>query len=194
MQMAMPLSRTAFEEESLRLLIEAAKAGDEAAFERIVWRYQHPVLRLAQRILLNREASRDVAQDVFLRLYRSLGAVDASRDLQAWLYRATSNACYDVLRRGKRDLPLDVLEDPMDDALNPEQSMNAAQQRRLVLAGMQRLSAREREVIALRDLEGYTTEEVAAILKLSQGTVRSHLSTGRIKLKNFVAAAGSKPL
>lgn len=194
MQMAIPLTPCMFEQESFYALVRAAKAGDGAAFERIVAMHQGQVLRFAQRILLNREAAKDAAQEVFLRLYKSLSSLSESRPLGPWLYRTTSNICYDVLRRAKADLPIDLSGEPVDAAANPEQSMNIAQQRRLVFAAMKQLAPREREVIALRDLEGYSSAEVASLLGMTEGTVRSHLSTGRVKLKNFVVAALRKPL
>jgi len=194
MQMAIPFDRCMFEQDFLRRLIREAKAGDAFAFERIITAHEHMVLRFAQRILLNREAAKDAAQEAFLRLYKSLREVDETRDLSAWLYRTTSNICYDILRRTKRHLSIDLSIEPADGRPNPEESMNSAQQKRLVMSALKQLSAREREVIALRDLEGHSTAEVAHILGISEGTVRSQLSTGRIKIKNFVTIAARRKL
>ena len=189
MQMAIPFNRCMFEQNFLRQLIQEAKAGDASAFERIVTAHEHVVLRFAQRILLNREAAKDAAQEAFFRLYKNLQAVDETRDLSAWLYRTTSNICFDILRRTKEHLPIDLAIEPADVRPNPEESVTAAEQRRLILSALKQLSAREREVIALRDLEGHSAAEVAHILGISQGTVRSQLSTGRVKIKNFVTSA-----
>jgi RNA polymerase sigma-70 factor, ECF subfamily len=194
MQMAIPFNRCMFEQGFVRHLIREAKAGDAVAFERIVTAHEHIVLRFAQRILLNREAAKDAAQEAFLRLYKNLGAMDETRDLSAWLYRTTSNICFDILRRTKQHLPIDLSIEPADGRPNPEESMNAAQQKRLVMSALKQLSTREREVIALRDLEGHSTAEVAHILRISEGTVRSQLSTGRIKIKNFVTTASRRQL
>jgi RNA polymerase sigma-70 factor, ECF subfamily len=194
MQMAIPFNRCMFEQDFLRHLIREAKAGDDHAFERIVTAHEHMVLRFAQRLLLNRDAAKDAAQETFLRLYRNLLRVDETRDLSGWLYRTTSNICCDILRRTKQDLPIDLSIEPADGRPNPEESMNAVQQKRLVMTALKQLSAREREVIALRDLEGHSTAEVAHILNISEGTVRSQLSTGRVKLKNFVTTAVGRQL
>jgi len=188
MQMAIPFTRFMSEQGLLRQLIQEAKAGDARAFERLVALHERQVLRYAQRILLQRAAAQDAAQEVFLRLHKNLGAVDEERDLGAWLYRTTSNICYDVLRRTKQDLAIEGIAEPADDALNPEELTDLAQQRRLVFSALRELTVREREVIVLRDLEGNSTAEVARILRIAEGTVRSQLSTGRIKIKNFVMA------
>jgi RNA polymerase sigma-70 factor, ECF subfamily len=188
MQMAIPFVHSMFEKDLLRHLVHEAKAGHAASFERIVRLQERMVLGLAQRILLNREAAKDAAQEVFLRLHRNLSNLEEDRDLSAWLYRTTSNVCFDILRRAKQDLPLDLLSDLIDHALNPEESMAANQQKRLVLSAMKELSPRERAAIVLRDLEGHSTSEVARILNVAEGTVRSQISMGRVKMKNFVVA------
>ena len=172
----------------LRQLVRDAKAGDAASFERIVILHECLVLRVAQRILLNGEDAKDAAQEVFIRLHRTLSRFDEEKDLGPWLYRLTVNVCRDVLRRGKRNVSLDIVSDSADAAPDPEQSAVAAQQYRIVLDALQELSPREREAVVLCDLEGRSTEEVAEILGSSETTVRSQLSTGRIKMKNYVTA------
>ncbi len=134
MQMAVPFNRCMFEQDFLRRLIQEAKAGDSVAFERIVRAHEHMVLRFAQRMLLNREAAKDAAQEAFLRLYKNLAGVDETRDLSAWLYRTTSNICCDILRRTKQHLPMNLSMELTDERPNPEESMNAAQQKQLVMS------------------------------------------------------------
>ncbi|MDQ2839447.1 MAG: sigma-70 family RNA polymerase sigma factor [Acidobacteriota bacterium] len=190
MQMAIPsFDRLMFEENLLRRLIREAKAGDASSFERLVLMHQRLVLRLAQRLLLNREAAKDAAQDVFLRLHKKIGSVDEDRDLGRWLYRTTANICFDVLRRAKHDLTVDLVADVPDGCRDPEQLAAAIQERQLILAALKDLSPRERQAIVLRDLEGYSSAEVAQILGSTETTVRSQISTGRAKMKNFIVAA-----
>jgi len=176
----------AVEPESLRLLIQAAKAGDLASFEQIVVLYERSVLRLAQRLLPNREMAQDAAQEVFLRLHGKLGKFQEEKDLGPWLYRITVNICHDLRRRVKPGLPLELAPILPDQGLNPEESTLLAQQRELIAAALDGLTERERDVIVLRDLEGLSTAEVARILGSTATTVRSQISTGRVKMKNFV--------
>jgi RNA polymerase sigma-70 factor (ECF subfamily) len=174
------------EQSLLRQLVRDAKAGDAASFERIVTLHERLVLRVAQRLLLNSEDAKDAAQEVFVRLHRMLGRFDDQKELGPWLYRMTVNICRDLRRRSKRDVPLEPTYDMTDVSQDPETSACLSQQYRMVLAALGRLTAREREVIVLRDLEGRSTGEVAGILGSSEATVRSQLSTGRVKIRNCI--------
>ena len=189
MQMALSsLDHGMREQDRLRQLIGDAKAGDVSAFERLVVLHERAVLRFAQRLLLNREAARDAAQEVFLRLYRSIRSIDERRDLSPWLYRTTSNICLDMLRRTRNDLSIDLVAEPEMEGRNPEQAMRLAQHQRLLLEALGELSPRERQAIVLRDLEGWSTTEVAELLGSTETTVRSQISTGRVKLRNYIMA------
>lgn len=189
MEMAVPLMCPfAVEPESIRRLIEEAKAGDVAAFERIMMLYERRVLRVARRLLLDRELARDAAQEVFLRLHGKLGKFQEEKELAPWLYRITVNICHDLRRRLKPDVALELAPAPRDMALDPERSMELVERQELVAAALRELSPREREAIVLRDMEGLPTAEVARILRSSEGTVRSQISTGRVKIKAFVMA------
>lgn len=176
------------EQDSIRRLIGEAKAGSAHSFEQLVILHQRRVLSLAQRLLLNREAARDASQEVFLRVYQKLHTVDEQREFSSWLYRIVVNVCFDVLRRSKQTLPLDLVSNQRDNAPDPEQSAAAVQEKQVLQAALQTLSPRERAAVILADFEGLSAPEVAQILRVSPGTVRSQLSTGRCKLKNFVTA------
>ena len=172
----------------LRQLVKDAKAGDAASFERIVILHERVVLRIAQRLLLNAEDAKDAAQEVFVRLHRVLGRFDEHKDLGPWLYRITVNICRDLRRRSKRIVPLEAEHDTADIASDPERSASVSQQYRMILEALGQLTPREREAIVLRDLEGRQTVEVAEILGSSEATVRSQLSTGRVKIRNYIEA------
>ena len=95
----------------------------------------------------------------------------------------TVNLCHDLRRRSKPSVALDLAPALRDAALDPEQAMELLQRQELVAAALEELSPREREAIVLRDLEGLSTAEVARVLRSSEGTVRSQISTGRVKIK-----------
>lgn len=177
----------AMEQTLLRHLITNAKAGDAEAFERIIALNERTVLRVARRLLVDSEDAKDAAQEVFIRLHRGLDRFDETKDLAPWLYRVTVNICRDFKRRSKPNVPLETAAATAGKAQSPEQSAMLAQQYEIVLAGLATLSQREREVIVLRDLEGCSTSEVAQILGSSEATVRSQLSTGRMKMKKLLA-------
>lgn len=174
------------ESEAPARLIVDARAGSAIAFERLVVLHEALVLRFAGRILLNREAARDAAQEVFFRLFRSLRSIDEARDLRPWLYRTTSNICLDLLRRARQTLSIDLVAEPELPGRDPEQALVSAQQHRALLEALGALSPRERQAIVLRDLEGHSTAEVARLLGSTETTVRSQISTGRVKLRSYL--------
>jgi RNA polymerase sigma-70 factor (ECF subfamily) len=151
------------------------------------------VLRTALRLLGNREAAQDAAQEAFLRLHRYLRRFDESRELGPWLYRIVVNVCRDLGRR-RGSAPLVALDAvpaaaraaTEDGARALDEAIERSRQRSLVQAALLTLPERERAAIVLRDIEGLPTAEVARILGSSEGTVRSQISTGRLKIKRFV--------
>jgi len=153
------------------------------AFDELVRCQERRVLRTALRILGNLEDAQDAAQEVFLRLFKYFDRLDPVREVEAWLYRMTVNVCYDHLRRRR---PVEVLD--WDPPLAPAQetALDIADRRRLLELGLTTLSPRERAVIVLRDIEDLDTRAVAEILDVEEVTVRSQLSTARLKLRRFV--------
>ena len=106
----------------------------------------------------------------------------------------TVNLCHDLRRRSKPSVALDLAPALRDAVLDPEQAMELLQRQELIAAALEELSPREREAIVLRDLEGLSTADVARLLRPSEGTVRSQISTGRVKIKRFVMARlGRRP-
>jgi RNA polymerase sigma-70 factor, ECF subfamily len=182
------IGRSMPETNLLREFIKEAKAGDLQAFERIVVLHQSLVLRVAQRLLLNGEDAKDAAQEVFIRLHRNLGRFQQDQDFGPWLYRMTVNICHDIRRRRKREISLDSAMAMFDLSPSAEETAALREQRELVLAALGELTDREREVIVLRDLEGLSTADVAGITRSLETTVRSQISMGRVKIRNYVAA------
>ena len=175
--------------------VRRARAGDQAAFGLLVERYERMVLRTALRLLGQMDQAQDAAQDTFLRMHRYLGRFDESRDLGPWLYRVVVNASRDIARRqaSTRFLSLDAVRQSDDAAtrIGPEEIEDGvfrAEQGRLVQAALDTLPRKERAAVVLRDIEGLATAEVARILGSSEGTVRSQISTARLKIKRFVEA------
>ncbi len=176
------------EQTLLRQWIKEAKAGDATAFERIMLLHERMVLRTAERLLMNSEDAKDAAQEVFVRLHGKLGQLREEKELIPWLYRVTVNICLDQKRRARRNVRMEHARETADRALDPEQALTLAEEKALVVGALGELSGRERAAIVLRDLEGCTTSEVAQILGSTEVTVRSQISTGRMKIRKFVTA------
>ncbi len=173
--------------------IRRARTGDGEAFALLVGRYEHMVLRTALRLLGRMDQAQDAAQETFLRMHRYLARFDESRDLGPWLYRVVVNACRDIARR-RAPAPLVSLDEVREaeqvgTRIGPEEIEGVvaiAEQRRLVQAALETLPDKERAAVVLRDIEGLSTSAVARILGSSEGTVRSQISTARLKIKRFV--------
>jgi len=179
-------------------LVERARAGDDAAFGELVSEHEKTVLRTAWRLVGNAEDARDIAQEVFLRLHRTLGRLDPKRGVGAWLYRVTVNLALTALRKRKRH-PESSLENIVRRAaggierLEQERRTDAADARRLLAPVLEKLTGKERAAVILRDLEGLDMKAVAHALGCRQVTVRSYLSRGRLKMRNAVTGPGGPP-
>jgi RNA polymerase sigma-70 factor (ECF subfamily) len=172
------------EPEGRDVTLEAARAGDRAAFDLLMRRHERLVLGTAYRLAGNLEDAQDASQEVFLRLYRNLAKLDTG-NLAAWLYRVTVNVCHDARRRHPETVPVDDAPE-LAAAGDPQQSADEAERRALLLRSLRMLSEKERAALVLRDLEGLSTAEVAGVLGSSAGTVRSQISKARLKMRGFV--------
>jgi RNA polymerase sigma-70 factor (ECF subfamily) len=180
-----PLERTANAD------LELARrhlAGDETAFEEVYRRHSELVYNLCRRLAPSAPDALDLAQDVFLRIHRHLGRFGGRSTLKTWIYRVAVNQCRS--RLGRRRPPTEPLDDRFgrDDRWaapgpDPEQRAAHAEQGRRVEAALARVPMRFRSAVVLRDVEGLSYEEIAGILGVPPGTVRSRIARGREALR-----------
>jgi RNA polymerase sigma-70 factor (ECF subfamily) len=170
-------------------LIVKARSGDAEAFEGLMVATEEQVLRLAGRLLGDRELARDAAQEVFLRVFKYLRGFREHEDFRAWLYRITVNVCRDAGRRASRPGPRVSFEgrELEDGGALSEASLLSRERVDAVRSALEMLSPRERAAIVLRDLEELTSEEVADILGSRPGTVRAQIASARTKLRERLA-------
>src|SRR5437879_3429844 len=116
--------------------------------------HERLVLGTAMRLTGSIEDARDVSQDVFLKLYRNLGKVDAEGAISSWLYRVTVNACHDLRRRKRPETPVEDAPDLRDRAADPHQALSEAERRDALRLSLRMLPEKERAALVLRDLEG----------------------------------------
>jgi RNA polymerase sigma-70 factor (ECF subfamily) len=159
-------------------------SGDPAAFEALLRTHEAMVARTALRLTGNRQDAQDAAQEVFLRLHRSLGRIDDSLNLPGWLYRVTVNVCRDILRKRRNTDSLDDIQ--LAAPSFTEADLGRAQQLKLVADALRTLPEKERAAVTLRDIEGLSTREVAGILGSSEATVRSQISAARLKIRKML--------
>jgi RNA polymerase sigma-70 factor (ECF subfamily) len=178
-------------------LLASARAGDSAAFERLVTPHWDALLRVTQRILRNREDAEDAVQTAFLAAFRNLNGFRGRSRFSSWLSRIAMNAALMYLRvsRRKRETSLDELTetteartsfDLVETRLNPEQEYLSKEGRVLLEKGLKKLRPLYVEVLHLRNLQELSTKETAGILELPVGTVKARLHRARTKLARHV--------
>jgi RNA polymerase sigma-70 factor (ECF subfamily) len=177
-------------------LVARARAGDRAAFDELVVRHEDRVYNMALRMLGQPDDALDLAQEVFLAAYRALDGFEAKAAFSTWLYRVTVNRCRDELRRRAtvkhtRPRPLSVDADPPDPpahGASPADLAVARESEALVAAAIAELPEEAREALVLRDVEGLAYEEIASVLDVPVGTVRSRLNRARTLLRDRLRA------
>jgi RNA polymerase sigma-70 factor, ECF subfamily len=175
--------------EATAKLIARTITGDRAAFEEIVLLYERRVLTLALRLLGTSEDAQDAAQEVFLRAFKYLRRFDTSKPLEPWLVRMTVNVCRGSGRKRLKNRMLFVQREDVhsvDPGNNPYVQLRAEEQKRTVSEALACLAEKERTALVLRDLEGFSTAEVAEILGSAEATVRSQISVARLKMRKAI--------
>lgn len=168
-------------------LVDRARVGDSQAFDELMGLTESRVLGLAWRILQDRDLARDAAQDTFLRAFRSLHTYRTGEAFPAWLCAIAVNVCRDLLRRrGPRPVDLedlDHLPHAQDHPSAPEEAILRSQRRTLVQRALGALPEGERTALVLRDLQGFSTEDVARVLGVRPVTIRTQVASARLKLR-----------
>lgn len=175
----------------LAAVVLRVREGDPGAFEDLMALTDMKVLGVAWRILGDRDLAKDAAQEVYLRVHRSLASYRPGESFRAWMHRITVNVCFDLMRkRGPRMASfedLDGLDHAHPGADQAEEALLLDQRRALVRRALQGLSPAERAALVLRDIEGLSTEEAAKALGVRPATVRSQISSARAKVQAFCA-------
>ena len=178
--------------------LERLRLGEAAAFERLVAEHSGDVYALLYRLTSDAEEARDLTQETFLRAFQSINLFRGDANLKTWIYRIAVNQArnrWRWWRRRKRDVTvsLDATDDrhtqPLgatlrnDDAVDPEQETLAHEREGQLRDALLGLRQSYREAVILRDVEGFSYEEIADTLEISIGTVKSRISRGRLELR-----------
>ncbi len=175
-------------------LIERCRRGDDLAWEALVRSSQSRVYSVALHYLRDPEEAKDIAQDVFVRVYRHLGSFENREgNFLPWLLSLTRNACIDRLRRMRvrpsvPAVPVEEGPEIADTRRTPEQVAIAAREGRLVHRAIAELSDDHREMILLREIQGLELRQIAEMLALPIGTVKSRSLRARLALARTVLA------
>jgi RNA polymerase sigma-70 factor (ECF subfamily) len=181
-------------------VIENCKAGDEKAFAEIVLHRQKKVFNIAYRMLGNSEEAKDLAQEVFISVFESIKDLKEEIKFDAWLTQITLNHCRNRWKYLKRRqyFNSDSLDDPIetedgsmpraiyDPSDNPEVLFEKKMIQQLIQRGLLELKEDQRELLVLRDLQGFSYEEMGETLGLPEGTIKSKLHRARMDLKQVL--------
>jgi len=194
----MPGAAVSPEDAELARYVRLVLGGDTASFEHIITRYERRVMNIAMRILGCHDDAHDAAQEVFLRVFKYLHRLDLEKPIEPWLMRMTVNVCRDIGRKNRQHRSASF-EYPTSESISTSQSdspyagLAEEQERQMLWKALACLSENERVAIVLRDVEGLSTAEVAAVLESPEVTVRSRISRGRLKLKEIVDQMSNRP-
>ena len=180
--------------EDLRL-VEALRSGIEPAYEELIGRFQQPVYTLALRLLNDQSEACDVVQEVFLKVFRNIGSFRGQSTLKTWIYRITVNEAHNArrwfFRHRRREVELDSSPGEMRDWKDtiPDRSRSPfdeafdRERHSMIEAALERINPIFREVVVLRDITDLSYEEIAEVLGVSLGTVKSRILRGREALR-----------
>lgn len=190
------------EQDAEHTLIRRSQNGDKSAFGELIELYQGFVYNTAFYMVKNSDDAFDLTQDTFFKAYKSISAFRFECKFSTWLYRICQNCARDFFRKQKKrqnDISLcdydkegDLVERDIADpspAQDPEDSLLQKERARIVRDAILSLPREYREIIVLRDIEGYSYEDIAAALGTRLGTVKSRLFRAREKLKESLSGA-----
>ena len=176
-------------------VIKEAQKGSVAAFNQLVMAYQGTAYNVAYRVIGNGDAAADACQEAFLKAYQAIKQYRGG-SFKSWLLRIVTNACYDQMRYKSRR-PATSLEDmtensddPSEKLVNgserPEESILRGELNDLIQVGINHLPEDQRLILVLSDVQGFSYQEIAEIVGQPLGTIKSRLSRGRQRLRDFL--------
>ena len=192
-------------------LVRRAQQGDNGAFEELLLLHQKKVYNLCLRMSANQDDALDLSQEAFIKAWRSIGQYQFEASFSTWLFRLTSNVCIDFLRRKKRRQETSLTEsyDDSDEGAElslpdvqplPEQQAITNETKMELAQAMAQLAPDHREILQLRVIEDLPYEQIADILGVRVGTVKSRLARARLSLRkilkagNYFDSASSEPV
>jgi RNA polymerase sigma-70 factor (ECF subfamily) len=182
--------------EDEKKLIQKSKSGDLNSFETLIKTYQKMAYNVAYRIMGNEEDAKDMTQEALIKVYRNIGNFRMDSSFSTWLYRIVMNTCKDELRKRKVkvisiDQPIETGDGQMqmeieDEGRKPDEILVSKETQNEVHEALQEVSEKNRIVVVLRDIKGFSYSEISDIIDVPVGTIKSRISRGRQELKNVL--------
>jgi RNA polymerase sigma-70 factor (ECF subfamily) len=174
-------------------VIDRFQKGEKAAFEELVLKYRDRIYNLCRHMLGNTHDAEDAAQDTFIKAYHNLDNFRPVASFYTWLYRIAVNTCLDYKKKPffkslfkKADNGEEFIDEPASDRPSPEKLYESKQIGRALHCSIGKLPSKLRTTIVLKEIEGLSYEEIADILEVSIGTVKSRISRAREELKQHL--------
>ncbi len=183
--------------ENEKYLLGLSQKGDIEAFEMLMEKYQKKVFNIALRLLGNHDDANEVTQEVFIRIFKSMGSFKGESQISTWIYRIATNACLDELRKRKNKWIMSLDEEyhkengdyiiqVEDDKPTPDVILEQKTLKSAVNNAIDKLSEKYKLIIVLRDIQGFSYEEISEIVKTPVGTVKSRINRARLQLKEIL--------
>jgi RNA polymerase sigma factor (sigma-70 family) len=187
--------------QAVNVLVRRCVAGDAAAWQDIVQQYHRRIYNICYRFSGSADDAADLTQEVFIKMFRTLGTYDTSRAaFMTWVTTVTRNLLVDHFRKAKYDRVTDSLEATAggqvdgltraeqleDPSAGPEARVRSQQTQKMVHQALQKLSPELREAVILRDLQDFDYKDIAKVLKVPEGTVKSRINRGRTELARLL--------
>ena len=180
------------------LMLRRARDGDAEAFEALMTPLENLIWRVCWHYLGNREDASDCGQEAMIRIWRNLGNYRGDCAFESWVYRIAANVCLDLLRKRKRErqTSLEPMReqgfDPPDPGPGTEEQVAAGDERERLRQMIAELPEEQRDALVLTQLEGKSYEETAAMLDVSEGTVKSRVNRAKARLKELMTEKDEK--
>lgn len=177
------------------MLIKRCQKGDVDAFEMLIDKHQKIAYNIAFKMLNNKEDAMDISQEAFIKIYKSIGKFNFKASFTTWMYRIVVNTCLDFLKKKKTTYSLDdniktpdgeIKKEIADDKNTPEKIIEKKMTRQNVHDSIKKLNEIHKTVIILRDIQGFSYDEIAEITGTSKGTIKSRISRARSALKQII--------
>ena len=180
-------------------IIRKVKSGDVNAFEEIVKLYEKRICQTIYFMVKDDSIVEDIAQEVFIKIYKNLSRFNEQSSLYTWIYRITMNACYDEIKKEQKIktfstyIEVDDHEEEVeieDETQDVENIIENEFDKQMLIKAIKNLPSESRALIVLRDIKGFSYWEISDMLKLKLGTVKSKISRARLALKNELEKQG----
>jgi len=185
-----------------KYLINRAKNGDIDSFEKLIGSHQKRVYNIAFKMLGNKEDASEMAQETFIKIFKSIKNFKEESTFSTWIYRITVNVCLDFIRKRKKNINVSYdntikLDDSevhfqaKDNSQRPDMIYENRELKRELDKAIEKLPPDQRIVVILKDIQGFSYIDIANFVKCPEGTVKSRLNRGRLALKEMLKRSGT---